>query len=103
MMMEAANKTKSATMGLLENLQVTIGPVELCLQVQVMKDAPYDMLLGRPFYSLAECVTKDFSSGEQYLTMRDPNSGREITVPTRNRVRKKAPGVRQDFQSSRSR
>ena len=103
MMMEAANKTKSATMGLLENLQVTIGPVELCLQVQVMKDAPYDMLLGRPFYSLAECVTKDFSSGEQYLTMRDPNSGREITVPTRNRVRKKATGVRQDFQSSRSR
>ena len=90
-------------MGLLENLQVTIGLVELCLQVQVMKDAPYDMLLGRPFYSLAECVTKDFSSGEQYLTMRDLNTGREITVPTRNRVRKKAPGVCQDFQSSRSR
>ena len=104
MMMEAANKTKSATMGVLENLPVSIGPVNLRLQVQVMQDAPYDMLLGRPFYSLAECVTRDFSSGDQYITMKDPNTGEEIMLPTRGRTRKRAvPGSQQDFQVLRSR
>ena len=106
MMMEAANKTRSATMGVLENLPVTIGAVTLRLQVQVMQDAPYDMLLGRPFYSLAECVTRDFSSGEQYLTMKDPNTGQEIMLPTRGRTRRRETGQQQQqqgFQASRSR
>ena len=102
MMMEAANRTKTATMGVLENLKVVVGPIELRLQVQVMNDAPYDILLGRPFYSLAECVTKDFSSGEQYLTMKDPNSDKQIMVPTRRRVKSKPEASQEGFQSSRS-
>lgn len=103
MVLEAANLTTSTTMGVVENLPIRIGDVELCLQVQVMRDAPYDLLLGRPFYSLAECVTKDFNSGEQYLTMKDPNTGHEITVPTRNRVRPKGVPAVPVFQTSRSR
>ena len=103
MIMEAANKTKSETMGVLENLKISVGPVELRLQVQVMKDAPYDMLLGRPFYALAQCVTKDYTSGDQYITITDPNTKHEIMIPTRDRIRNKVASAKTDFQASRSR
>ena len=100
---EQANKTKSETMGVLENLKISVGPVELQLQVQVMKDAPYDMLLGRPFYALAQCVTKDYTSGDQYITITDPNTKHEIMIPTRDRIRNKVASAKTDFQASRSR
>lgn len=85
MVMEAANKTKTSTMGLLQNLRMTFGPVELMLQVQVVENAPFDILLGRPFQALASCTTKDFPTGEQYITLKDPNTAKEVMIPTRTR------------------
>ena len=102
MVMEAANRSKSLTLGVIENLKVKVGVVELILQVQVVPNAPYDVLLGRPFYALAECVTEDFGSGKQHLTMKDPATGHKFTVPTRKRVRKKSTPPMQGFQSLRS-
>ena len=105
MIMEAANKTRTQTMGLLQNLKVKVADMELILQVQVMDDTPYDLLLGQPFFALASCVTRVYPNGEQYLTLHDPNSKREITVPTKQRVRRaEVSSEAQDFQrASRSR
>jgi hypothetical protein len=46
MVMELANKSKDKTMGLLQDLKIEIGGYDFYLQVQVVKDAPYEMFLG---------------------------------------------------------
>ena len=85
MVMESANKTKDETMGLLQDLKVQIGEYDFYLQVQVVKDAPYELLLGRPFLMLTQANHKHFTNGESRLTLIDPNTHDTITVPTRSR------------------
>ena len=46
MVMESANKSKNETMGLLQDLKIDIGGYSFYVQVQVVQDAPYDLLLG---------------------------------------------------------
>ena len=86
MVMESANKTKDKTMGLLQDLKIGIGGYDFYLQVQVVKDAPYEMLLGRPFFTLTQATHKHFNNGESRLTLIDPNSGDKITFPTHARI-----------------
>lgn len=87
MVMESANKSKDETMGLLQDLKVNIGGYDFYLQVQVVRDAPYEMLLGRPFFTLTQASHKHFDNGESRLTLFDPNTGDKITLPTRARNR----------------
>jgi hypothetical protein len=49
--MEAANSTITETHGRLRNIRFTFDDIDIYLQVQVMPNAPYDVLLGRPFYA----------------------------------------------------
>ena len=93
MVMESANKSKNETMGLLQDLKVNIGGYDFYLQVQVVGDAPYEMLLGRPFFTLTQASHKHFDNGESRLTLFDPNTGDKITIPTRARNREH----KQDF------
>lgn len=93
MIMESANKTKDETMGLLQDLKIEIGGYDFYLQVQVVKDAPYEMLLGRPFFTLTQASHKHFDDGESRLTLLDPNSGDKITLPTRSRTKE----MKKDF------
>ena len=44
--LEAANASMTLTMGLVENLLVKMGPITIYLQVQVVQDAPFEVLLG---------------------------------------------------------
>ena len=46
MVMQSANKSCNTTMGLLPNLRVTIGNCDFYLQVQVIDNTSYEMLLG---------------------------------------------------------
>jgi hypothetical protein len=62
--MEAANSTITEMHGCLRNIQFTFDDIDIYLQVQVMPNAPYDILLGCPFYALTECITKDFANGD---------------------------------------
>ena len=87
MVMESANKTKNETMGLLQDLKITIGGYDFYLQVQVVREAPYEMLLGRPFFTLTQANHKHFENGESRLTLIDPNTHNRITLPTRERDR----------------
>jgi hypothetical protein len=83
MTMESANRSKDATLGVIENLGFDFGSGEMLLQVQVVEKANFEILLGRPFYAHTSCKTKDFINGEQNLTISDPNSGKEIKLATR--------------------
>ena len=93
MIMESANKTKDETMGLLQDLKVDIGGYDFYLQVQVVKDAPYEMLLGMPFYTLTQASHKHYDNGDSRLTLHDPNTGDKITIPTRPKSKE----CRRDF------
>ena len=82
MTMESANRTKNATMGVVENLVFDVGCGEIQLQVQVVETANFEVLMGRPFFALTSCKTQDFINGDQTLTITNPNNGKEATIPT---------------------
>jgi hypothetical protein len=81
--MEAANSTITKTHGCIRNIRFTFNDIDIYLQVQVMLNAPYDILLGRPFYALMECITKDFANGNQHLTITDPNTRQCVMILTK--------------------
>ncbi|KAF9439955.1 hypothetical protein P691DRAFT_784123 [Macrolepiota fuliginosa MF-IS2] len=54
MVMESANASKEVTLGLLRDLPACIGCSMFYLQVQVVKNVSYEMLLGQPFLTLTE-------------------------------------------------
>ena len=85
MVLEAADKSKSTTLRMMPNLRMTIGPLTIMLQVQVVKRAPFEVLLGRPFFSLTACKTDDQPDGSQYITLTDPATQRQIRLATKER------------------
>ncbi|KAL5478646.1 hypothetical protein ACEPAI_1923 [Sanghuangporus weigelae] len=86
MTIEMADTAKSATIGLIPNAKFMIAGIELSLQVHVVRQAPFRALLGRPFFTVMECKTKDYTSGDQHITLSDPND--------RSRHSKVATGIR---------
>jgi hypothetical protein len=82
MTMSSANTSTDATVGVLKNLALNFGPGKVCVQVQVLARANFDLLLGRPFHCLMSATTNDYPDGNQDITLRDPNSGKEYKLPT---------------------
>ena len=101
--MESANGGIDQSLGLSQNVPCRIGLVTLFLQIHVIRNPAYDMLLGRPFDVLTESVVKNFANEDQTITIRDPNSQRTVTIPTVPRGPPKFFRTRpsQDFQYSR--
>ncbi|KAF7763893.1 hypothetical protein Agabi119p4_8430 [Agaricus bisporus var. burnettii] len=58
MIMESANSSREATMGLLRDLPARIGRSTFYLQVQVVENTSYEMLLGRPFVTTLERILR---------------------------------------------
>lgn len=83
MVMESANKSKDRTLGLLQDFKISIGGNDFYLQIQVVRDAPYELLLGRPFYTLTAATHQNFTCGDSRLILTDPNTNEQITIPTR--------------------
>jgi hypothetical protein len=83
MTMSSTNTSTDATLGVLENLALNFGPGEVCVQVQVLARANFDLLLGRPFHCLMSATTNDYLDGNQDITLRDPNLRKKYKLPTR--------------------
>ncbi|KDR71355.1 hypothetical protein GALMADRAFT_36636, partial [Galerina marginata CBS 339.88] len=79
--MESANSQSSLTAGLCENLKMKFGNLELYLQVHVVENAPFEVLVGRPFFIYTECVTCDYADGNQDITLTCPNTHTISTFP----------------------
>ena len=82
MSMESANATSSSTKGLAERVKVSIGGIDLYLNIQVVENAPYQVLLGRPFHTLVKAQTQDYEDSDQDITITEPGTGQTITLPT---------------------
>src|SRR5882672_884329 len=82
MFMESANRQSNMTMGTIPSICFSIVEVSLYCLVQVIKEAPFECLLGFPFMSLASTQCQECLDGSAHLSFTDPNTGTSITVPT---------------------
>ena len=57
------------------------------LQMQVVNDAPFEVLLGRPFFDVTSCSDISSSGGEHEIRVRDPKTGYNYLFPTQPRPR----------------
>ncbi|ETW82280.1 hypothetical protein HETIRDRAFT_316937 [Heterobasidion irregulare TC 32-1] len=79
--MQSANGEIDKSLGLARNVPFLIGDITLYLQVHIIRNPAYDVLLGRPFDILTESVVKNFANEDQTITISDPNTGRKATIP----------------------
>ena len=98
--MQSANKTLERTLGLAKNVPFLFGAITVYLQVHVIENAAYKVLLGRPFDTITESIVKNAKDGSQSITLTDPNTGERCVMHTHERG--KAPTVlrkprKQDF------
>ena len=84
--MQSANGTIDRLLGIVKNLSFRFGTIELQLQVHIINDPVYDILLGRPFNVITESAIKNFRNEDQTITITDPNdSCRVVTIQTHPR------------------
>jgi len=80
--MESANGTCDWSLGLARNVPFRIGDITLYFQVHIINSPSYDILLGRPFDVLTESVIRNYANEDQTITITDPNTGKQATIPT---------------------
>lgn len=80
--MQSANGEVNPSLGLARNVPFRIGNITFYLQVHVIHTPAYDVLLGRPFDTLTSSIVRNFTNEDQTITIRDPNTGQRVTVPT---------------------
>ena len=73
--MQSANSEVNRSLGLVCNVPIQISDITLYVQIHVIRNPAYDILLGRPFDILTESVVHNFANKDQTITIRDPNSG----------------------------
>ena len=82
-LMQSANRTVNRSLGIIENLSFRFGTI---LQVHVIDDPAYDILLGCPFDVVTESSIKNFRNEDQTITITDPNDVRRVaTMQTHRR------------------
>ena len=89
--MQSANGEVDRSLGLARNVPLRIGDITLYVQIHVIRNPAYDILLGRPFDILTESIIRNFANEDQTLTIRDPNTGLRATIPTVPRGRPRQP------------
>jgi hypothetical protein len=80
--MESANGSFDWSLGLARNIPFLVGTITLYLQVHIIRSPSYEILLGRPFDVLTESVIRNFANEDQTITITDPNSKAQCTIPT---------------------
>ena len=80
--MQSANGSVNVSLGLARNVPFTVAEITFYLQVHVIREPAYDVLLGRPFDVITTSVVRNFVNEDQSIMVHDPNTGRTATIPT---------------------
>lgn len=80
--MESASNHIEKTLGLARNVRFFVGGINVYLQVHILENPPYRVLLGRPFERFTACNSSTKVDGSSDLTLTDPNSKKVVNVPT---------------------
>lgn len=101
--LQSANRTTEKTLGLARNVPFDFGGgVTAYIQLHIIRRPAYDVLLGRPFDVTMSTEVLNQANGEQVITLRDPNTGKKITLSTYPRG-KPPPGVAKVLQDQKER
>ncbi|KAG6858732.1 hypothetical protein C0995_014379, partial [Termitomyces sp. Mi166 len=87
--MQSANGAIDQSRGLARNVPCTIAGLTIYLQVHIISQPAYDILLGKPFDVLTRSVVRTLSAHETVITITNPNSGNSRTIATFERGRHK--------------
>lgn len=85
--MESASNHVEKTLGLAKNVQFATGGLDIFLQVHILENPPYRVLLGRPFERFTSCTTHTKTDGSSELVLTDPNTKKVAVVTTYERGR----------------
>lgn len=80
--LQSANSETEWALGIAKDVPFRFGEVTAILQVHIVDSPAYDVLLGRPFEVLTQACTQSFLSGDQHITLTDPNTKRMVMIPT---------------------
>jgi hypothetical protein len=83
--MQSANNQIEKSLGLVCNVPFRFDHVTVYLQVHVINDPAYKVLLGRPFDAVTCSIYENDWDGGQIVTIQCPNTKKKITIPTRER------------------
>src|SRR5271170_3645298 len=83
--MQSANRSLEQTLGLAKNVPFLFGHITVYLQIHIMEQPAYKVLLGRPFDTITESVVKNARDGGQSLTLTYPNTGDRCVMHTHER------------------
>jgi hypothetical protein len=67
--MEGANGATNWTLGCAENLTMQVGNVPFKIHAHVVEDAPFQLLLGRPFGRAVSSAIEDLPNGETEVSV----------------------------------
>ena len=80
--MQSANGQLKSSAGLVRNVPFDFDKIIVYLQVHIIDQDAYEILLGRPFEILTELQISNKRDGSQTITITDPNSDRKCTMST---------------------
>jgi hypothetical protein len=80
--LQSAQGHVEKTLGLATNVPLTFGRLTVLLQIHIINNPSYKLLLGRPFDALTRSVIQNERDGSQLLTITDPASDIRIQMPT---------------------
>ena len=80
--MQSANGEVDQSFGLACNVPLQISNITLYVQIHVIWNPAYDIILGRPFNILTESIIRNFVNKDQTLMIPNPNTGLQATIPT---------------------
>jgi hypothetical protein len=81
--LQSSNRTTARTLGLARNVPIRCGDgVTAYVQLHIVHNAAYKLLLGRPFLSVMSAQSHNHTDGSHKMTLSDPNTGRRVVVPS---------------------
>lgn len=87
---ESANGGLDRSCGIARNVPFNFGNITVFLQVHVIRNVAYDVLLGRPFDVITQSKVKNERDGSQTITLTDPNDPHaKIEIPTFDRSKRR--------------
>ena len=72
--MESASNHVEQTLGVTRNVCFEIGGLKLYLQVHILENPPYRVLLGKLFETLGSTMIQTYENGSAKVVIRDPNT-----------------------------
>ncbi|KAK0215925.1 hypothetical protein EDD85DRAFT_782363, partial [Armillaria nabsnona] len=80
--MQSANGSLAKTLGLTKNVPFLFQDVVVYLQVHIIDNLAYKVLLERLFNVVTQSLIKNNSDRGQIITITDPNTSQQCTIPT---------------------